>query len=414
MSMALSYSKLLEDNSNVHLVIPELASLVGLEESIVLHQIHYWLKKCGKHLDNALWIYNTFEDWSKQFAYWSLSKLRRVMTSLEKNQLIFSKKINKSKRDHTKWYTINYEKLISLVPVKEKVSSAKKILSKPKATNRFVQLEQINITENNYTDKRMSFLTIKKQSEEIGAVKFKKRQTEISKYKSEISEKMLEVWKKVFIKDTKEINLTPTRKKKLVNAWERSFERDISKWEQYCLKINSSKFLMGEKKKGFKAMFDWLIGEGTIERVLAGEFDIGDRVPDIKQEEQEKKVQEQRLTFEQTKEQERVLKSKQELEVRAEVLAGKLAQEELEKIEEGWTEDQKILAKERFVKYLEEEEEAEDLGVYRDWFRAKGWRAPGIGFAYEQFKIKEYLKKSYEELVKEAKIILSQSFATQN
>ena len=56
-------------------------------------------------------------------------------------------------------------------------------------------------------------------------------------------------------------------------------------------------------------------------RILSGEFDIGDRVPDIKQEES-------------------ALKSKQEIEVKAEVLAGKLAQDELEKIEEGWTEDQ--------------------------------------------------------------------------
>ncbi|CAL7960172.1 hypothetical protein MIDIC_10015 [Alphaproteobacteria bacterium] len=36
----------------IQIVVPEIANIIGLEESIVLHQIHYWIKKCGKTLTN--------------------------------------------------------------------------------------------------------------------------------------------------------------------------------------------------------------------------------------------------------------------------------------------------------------------------------------------------------------------------
>ena len=81
------------------LVFKELALEIGLEESIVLKQIEYWISKCGKHILNepGLWIYNSINEWHKQFSYWSLSKLRRILSSLEKNGILLSKKVNAKK-----------------------------------------------------------------------------------------------------------------------------------------------------------------------------------------------------------------------------------------------------------------------------------------------------------------------------
>jgi hypothetical protein len=61
------------------------------------------------------------------------------------------------------------------------------------------------------------------------------------------------------------------------------FNSDLDKWREYTLKVNSSQFLMGEKKtrNNFKAVFSWLIKEETIEKVQNGEYGVGDRELDM-------------------------------------------------------------------------------------------------------------------------------------
>jgi hypothetical protein len=68
--------------------------------------------------------------------------------------LFLKSKINKSKKDHTKWYSINYEKLTSFVNIScKKMARQKKNLSRSKMNVRSSQFETIyNRTENNYTN----------------------------------------------------------------------------------------------------------------------------------------------------------------------------------------------------------------------------------------------------------------------
>lgn len=93
----------------------ELAKLIGLNESIVLQQIQYWLKineKAGRNFrDGYYWTYNTFEEWQEQFPFWSLSTIKRIFAKLEKKKYIIIGNYNKLKIDRTKWYRINYELL---------------------------------------------------------------------------------------------------------------------------------------------------------------------------------------------------------------------------------------------------------------------------------------------------------------
>ncbi len=97
------------------LVMPSLATLIGLNESIVLQQVHYWLKvkeKAGQDCINGhYWVYNTYEQWQEQFPFFSLRTLRRIFTSLEKKGLLIAGNFNKAGFDKTKWYTINYQEL---------------------------------------------------------------------------------------------------------------------------------------------------------------------------------------------------------------------------------------------------------------------------------------------------------------
>ena len=87
---------------------PKLAVKVGLNEAILVQQIHYWLQRSKHTHDGQKWIYNTHESWLEQFPFWSKATLKRVITSLKSQGLINTGNFNRMKMDRTVWYTINY------------------------------------------------------------------------------------------------------------------------------------------------------------------------------------------------------------------------------------------------------------------------------------------------------------------
>lgn len=102
-------------NEQPLVISPSLATLIGLNESIVIQQIHYWLRT-SKHVHNGRkWVYNTYKKWQEQFPFWSEVTVRRIFTSMENKGLIVSGNYNDMKADNTKWYSINYEKLEHMI-----------------------------------------------------------------------------------------------------------------------------------------------------------------------------------------------------------------------------------------------------------------------------------------------------------
>lgn len=102
-------------NEQPLLIMPQLATIIGLNESIVLQQIHYWLEINRKanvnYKDRHYWTYNTYDKWKEQFPFWSVNTIRRIIKSLEQQKLIIYGNYNKLKFDRTKWYRIDYERL---------------------------------------------------------------------------------------------------------------------------------------------------------------------------------------------------------------------------------------------------------------------------------------------------------------
>lgn len=93
-------------------VLPSLAVKVGLNEAIILQQFHYWLQRSKNIHDGYRWIYNSYKEWNKQFPFFSERTLRRAINSLEKQGYIITGNYNKAGFDNTKWYRVNYEKLM--------------------------------------------------------------------------------------------------------------------------------------------------------------------------------------------------------------------------------------------------------------------------------------------------------------
>ncbi|MDR7002989.1 conserved phage C-terminal domain-containing protein [Neobacillus niacini] len=101
-------------NESIMIVLPSLARKIGLNEALILQQIHYWVQKSSHVIEGKTWIYNTYQQWQQQFSFWSLSTIKRTIRSLEDQGLLLSGNWNQSKMDKTKWYTIDYEQLETL------------------------------------------------------------------------------------------------------------------------------------------------------------------------------------------------------------------------------------------------------------------------------------------------------------
>lgn len=107
-------NKLLFDERPL-VVLPTLAVKVGLNEAIILQQLHYWLKDSKNVRDGYTWVYNSYEDWHEQFPFWSVRTIKRIITGLKNKGIIVSGCFNKMKADRTKWYRIDYEKLNEVI-----------------------------------------------------------------------------------------------------------------------------------------------------------------------------------------------------------------------------------------------------------------------------------------------------------
>ena len=102
-------------NENPVVIDRELATVIGLNEAIILQQMQYWIKKSTHEIDNKTWIYNSVSQWKEQFSFWSESTINRTIRNLEEKGLLFTGNYNRDRRDRTKWYSINYLQLDSIM-----------------------------------------------------------------------------------------------------------------------------------------------------------------------------------------------------------------------------------------------------------------------------------------------------------
>ena len=132
-------------------VLPSLARAIGLNEAIVVQQIHYWLGIQQKsqnnfcYRENRWWCYNTYEDWNEQFTWWSISTIRRTFTNLRESGIIIAKELSPNPHDHTLWYTIDYEKL-------NEISEQIDLFELNTSPVQDEQIEDVNLNRSSYTE----------------------------------------------------------------------------------------------------------------------------------------------------------------------------------------------------------------------------------------------------------------------
>lgn len=119
-------------------VLPTLAAWIGLNESIVIQQIHYWLNnpKVGKTADDKKWIRNSYREWQEDnFPFWDENTIKRAFKNLEDDGLILTRDdLNQHDYDQTKWFSIDYDILTSLDGPVGRIKSKKKKRKKARAS----------------------------------------------------------------------------------------------------------------------------------------------------------------------------------------------------------------------------------------------------------------------------------------
>ena len=136
-------------------VLPSLANKIGLNEAIVLQQVHYWLAHAKTKYDGKMWIYKTFERWREQdFKFWSKRTIERIFKNLTDMGLLLVEKLADNKQNRVNFYTINYEELnrisadLGKKPLESTENKHNDKLSKSNTTDCHYGLRQIDDTDN--------------------------------------------------------------------------------------------------------------------------------------------------------------------------------------------------------------------------------------------------------------------------
>lgn len=87
-----------------------LATRIGLNEALFLAQLDFWISNSDKgiEVDGVLYIDSTFENWHKQFPFWSLRTLNTVVTRCKREGYVRVVKVGPG-YNQTRGYRINYD-----------------------------------------------------------------------------------------------------------------------------------------------------------------------------------------------------------------------------------------------------------------------------------------------------------------
>ena len=280
-------------------VLPSLANIIGLNEAIILQQLHFFLRISRNKIGGRSWVYNTINDWQAEFSFWSVKTVQRTIENLEKSGLVVSTdKFNKMKMDKTKWYTIDYQKLSEILPENEKTPFGQNDqMETPKKENAFGQNDQMtfgqNDQSNNQRNKNINITPLSPYGESANAEHTEvggadkphtdKKQKSISVNYSAVAE--------TYNRLVKELNsnlplianpsqLSDKRKKaikKLAQVFIKRFEIDNdveSALGEYIKDFLQSapSFYFGENNRGWKADFEYILRESTLDKVLEGNW----------------------------------------------------------------------------------------------------------------------------------------------
>ena len=129
--------------------LPHLAKAIGVNEALVLQQLHYWLINHAEvQHDGKFWIYKTYEEWQEQdFFFWSVRTVKSVFKSLLNLELIESAKLSTNRHNRVNYYTINQAKLSEITAICEAEFEQKRLQKLAKKVARSCTFDSAKVAQ---------------------------------------------------------------------------------------------------------------------------------------------------------------------------------------------------------------------------------------------------------------------------
>lgn len=265
-------------------VLPTLACKIGLNEAIVLQQIHYWLDtRLNKNFyEGKLWVHNSLKSWLKQFPFFSSKTLQRTLGNLEGKKLLFVGSFHKNSWDRTKWYSINYDALDALETSETSDSSS---------CGHFDHMHLVKATrctktectpaysQGGYMDKAKVASSYREQENTSKTKNENEVQPHESFRQEELTEKLFSLWQQKIGCRTK---LTSQRAERLRSLVIQELGGDITKWTDLLMRITRTPFLMGINSQKWRITLEWVLKLENYAKVRDGHYDPLESQPHYK------------------------------------------------------------------------------------------------------------------------------------
>lgn len=115
------------DKKDIRVFDVKVACVFNDKAAAILQQIMFWLRVVRqqaqenvevrkKHFINGRWwIYKTFNQWQEEFPCWGIATIKREIKALTAAGVIISDCYNAKGYDRTRWYTIDMDRLETLI-----------------------------------------------------------------------------------------------------------------------------------------------------------------------------------------------------------------------------------------------------------------------------------------------------------
>lgn len=266
------------------IVYPHLAQQLGLKEAIILQQVHYWLSPARnkKVIRGRRWVHNTYEQWKRQFPFWSTRTVERTVRELEKKGLLDSFTTRDFRK--TKFYSINYDKLAQLSQVNgirscDNNQTNHGVISgyslKTLASNCLYRLGQNGMNDH---AREAAFYNTETTTENTLHPPLTPPSGELCRWqdeKDDLMKVMLDIWDETvyqILNPGKGLRLTKDRRVQMEKLLTGLLDGKIELWEEYCRHIADCSFLMGNNTRKFKVTLDWALNPKNALKVLENDF----------------------------------------------------------------------------------------------------------------------------------------------
>ena len=280
-------TKMLAPGAKCIFMQADLAREMGRSAAQLLQQIHYWMineKISGIIHDGKKWVINSYEEWADDLGIVSKSTIQRSLKKLKSLGLIEVNHLLKERGNRTNCISLNYDQIEALLSKNEKTNKSESPHLAPphrvKMTSSSSQNESV-LYSNKITNKDINYKSDENNpSEQVQQVDEINNYINTEKQKANNSttvQDMVSIWNQIFPKN--QAKLTKELARNLNYAFQNKCDSNIKLWEHYCLTIESSSYLTGDK---FSLHLDWAIKFKTMDDIEKGRYGCKNFMKELK------------------------------------------------------------------------------------------------------------------------------------